>query len=67
MERFQQTLKNWLRVQPAQPADLTQLQALLDAFTAIYNHQRPHVPAPPGHPRHRLHRPPQGRSRRPGR
>jgi transposase InsO family protein len=41
-ERFQQTLKKWLAAQPAQPATLTSLQALLDAFTATYNHQRPH-------------------------
>jgi transposase InsO family protein len=46
VERFQQTLKNWLRAQPAQPADLAQLQALLDAFTTIYNHQRPHRSLP---------------------
>jgi hypothetical protein len=45
-ERFQQTLKNWLAAQPAQPADLAQLQALLDAFTAVYNHQRPHRSLP---------------------
>jgi hypothetical protein len=46
VERFQQTLKNWLAAQPAQPADLAQLQALLDAFTAVYNHQRPHRSLP---------------------
>jgi hypothetical protein len=46
IERFQQTLKNWLRAQPAQPADLTQLQQLLDAFTRYYNHQRPHRSLP---------------------
>jgi transposase InsO family protein len=46
VERFQQTLKNWLRAQPPQPADLAQLQALLDAFTTIYNHQRPHRSLP---------------------
>jgi len=40
-ERFQQTLKQWLRSQP--PADtITGLQALLDTFVNIYNHQRPH-------------------------
>jgi transposase InsO family protein len=42
VERFQQTLKNWLRAQPRQPATLAELQALLDAFTAVYNTQRPH-------------------------
>ena len=44
-ERFQQTLKNWLTAQDPQPADLPQLQALLNAFTHIYNHQRP-APVP---------------------
>ncbi|MGI8452225.1 MAG: integrase core domain-containing protein [Streptosporangiaceae bacterium] len=42
VERFQQTLKKWLRAQPRQPATITQLQALLDAFTDEYNHRRPH-------------------------
>jgi transposase InsO family protein len=42
VERFQQTLKNWLRAQPNQPTTLTELQTLLDTFTDIYNHQRPH-------------------------
>jgi transposase InsO family protein len=42
VERFQQTLKKWLRAQPAQPTTLTELQALLDTFTSCYNHQRPH-------------------------
>jgi transposase InsO family protein len=41
VERFQQTLKKWLRRQPL-AADLAELQAQLDAFTAYYNHQRPH-------------------------
>jgi hypothetical protein len=45
-ERFQQTLKNWLAAQDPQPATLTELQALLGAFTAIYNHQRPHRSLP---------------------
>ena len=45
-ERFQQTLKNWLAAQDPQPATLTELQALLSAFTAIYNHQRPHRSLP---------------------
>jgi transposase InsO family protein len=51
VERFQQTLKAWLRAQP-QPATIAELQALLDAFVDIYNLQRPHrsLPhqAPPG-------------------
>jgi transposase InsO family protein len=46
VERFQQTLKNWLRAQPAQPATLTELQALLDRFRAQYNRQRPHRSLP---------------------
>jgi transposase InsO family protein len=41
VERFQQTLKKWLRSQPAQPATIAQLQALLDTFTGQYNHHRP--------------------------
>jgi transposase InsO family protein len=41
-ERFQQTLKKWLAAQQPQPADLAQLQALLDVFTACYNTRRPH-------------------------
>ena len=41
VERFQQTLKNWLRRQPP-PATITELQTLCDTFTTIYNHQRPH-------------------------
>ena len=46
VERFQQTLKNWLRAQPRQPRTLTELQALLDAFTSTYNTQRPHRSLP---------------------
>src|SRR5487761_302343 len=42
VERFQQTMKNWLRAQPDQPATLADLQTLLDAFAGIYNTQRPH-------------------------
>jgi hypothetical protein len=45
-ERFQQTLKKWLRAQPAQPTDLAGLQALLDTFTSCYNHHRPHRSLP---------------------
>ena len=41
VERFQQTLKKWLRRQPL-AGDLADLQAQLDAFVAYYNHQRPH-------------------------
>jgi transposase InsO family protein len=46
VERLWQTLKKWLAAQAPQPADLTQLQALLDAFTAYYNHQLPHRSLP---------------------
>ena len=46
VERFQQTLKKWLRAQPAQPATLAELQALLDAFTSTYNAERPHRSLP---------------------
>jgi len=46
VERFQQTMKNWLRAQPAQPGTLAELQALLDAFTQTYNHHRPHRSLP---------------------
>ena len=42
VERFQQTLKHWLAAQPTGPTTITQLQALLDAFMAEYNHRRPH-------------------------
>jgi transposase InsO family protein len=42
VERFQQTMKNWLRAQPAQPATLAELQAQLDAFASIYSTRRPH-------------------------
>jgi len=46
VERFQQTLKNWLAAQSPQPADLAPLQALLDAFTSYYNTRRPHKSLP---------------------
>jgi transposase InsO family protein len=42
VERFQQTLKKWLRAQAPQPATIAQLQALLGTFTDEYNHRRPH-------------------------
>jgi transposase InsO family protein len=42
VERFQQTMKNWLRAKTVQPATLEQLQALLDAFVDQYNQHRPH-------------------------
>ena len=46
VERFQQTMKNWLRAQPAQPATLIELQVLLDAFASLYNTRRPHRSLP---------------------
>jgi transposase InsO family protein len=46
VERFQQTMKNWLRAQPAQPTTLGELQALLDVFVAAYNQHRPHRSLP---------------------
>jgi transposase InsO family protein len=45
-ERFQQTMKNWLRAQPDQPATVDALQALLDAFAELYNQHRPHRSLP---------------------
>jgi transposase InsO family protein len=41
VERFHQTLKRWLAAQPA-PATIAELQTMLDAFVAAYNHTRPH-------------------------
>lgn len=41
VERFHQTLKRWLAKQPA-AKDIIELQAQLDAFTEIYNTDRPH-------------------------
>ena len=41
VERFQQTLKKWLRKQPL-AADLAELQTQLDKFRWIYNNERPH-------------------------
>jgi hypothetical protein len=42
VERFQQTMKKWLRAQPHQPTTITELQALLDNFREEYNQRRPH-------------------------
>lgn len=41
VERFQQTLKKWLRRQPL-ASTLEALQGQLDTFVDYYNHQRPH-------------------------
>jgi transposase InsO family protein len=46
VERFQQTMKNWLRAQPRQPATLSDLQTLLGSFALIYNTRRPHRSLP---------------------
>ena len=46
VERFQQTMKNWLAAQPDQPATIDQLQALLDVFVDAYNSHRPHRSLP---------------------
>ncbi|MDX6280650.1 MAG: hypothetical protein QOH03_1721 [Kribbellaceae bacterium] len=46
VERFQQTMKNWLRAQPDQPTTLDQLQTLLDRFVDDYNTRRPHRSLP---------------------
>ena len=42
VERFQQTMKKWLRAQPNQPTTITDLQTLLDQFIEQYNDHRPH-------------------------
>lgn len=41
VERFQQTLKKWLRKQPLANS-LAELQTQLDTFCVIYNFERPH-------------------------
>lgn len=41
VERFHQTLQQWLRAQPAAET-LDELQTLLDQFSIVYNQQRPH-------------------------
>ena len=46
VERFQQTMKKWLRAQPAQPTTLAELQVLIDAFVEAYNQRRPHHSLP---------------------
>ncbi len=46
VERFQQTMKKWLRAQTPQPATIADLQHLLDTFIAEYNHRRPHRSLP---------------------
>ena len=46
VERFQQTLKKWLRAQPVQPTTIAELQALIDVFVTAYNRRRPHRSLP---------------------
>ena len=46
VERFQQTMKKWLRAQPAQPFTIAELQVLLDRFRTEYNQHRPHRSLP---------------------
>ena len=46
VERFQQTMKNWLRAANAQPTTIAELQQLLDRFAQEYNHDRPHRSLP---------------------
>ena len=46
VERFQQTLKKWLRAHPVQPTTITELQDLIDQFRHDYNHNRPHRSLP---------------------
>jgi Integrase core domain len=46
VERFQQTLKKWLRAQPHQPATIAELQTLLEEFQVAYNQHRPHKSLP---------------------
>jgi transposase InsO family protein len=41
IERFWQTLKKWLRAQPA-PTTVADLNELLTQFRGFYNHDRPH-------------------------
>lgn len=46
VERFQQTLKRWLRRQRVQPTTIAELQAMLDRFAVEYNTARPHRSLP---------------------
>jgi transposase InsO family protein len=46
VERFQQTMKNWLAAQPFQPTTIAELQALIDQFVPAYNNDRPHRSLP---------------------
>jgi transposase InsO family protein len=46
VERFGQTMKNWLRTQSHQPTTIAELQILLDRFRTEYNQHRPHRSLP---------------------
>ncbi len=46
VERFQQTMKKWLRQQHPQPTNIKELQRLLDEFRRLYNDSRPHTSLP---------------------
>jgi transposase InsO family protein len=46
VERFQQTMKKWLRAQDPQPATVVELQSLLEVFIEEYNNHRPHRSLP---------------------
>ena len=46
VERFQQTMKNWLRAQNPTPTTVEELQLLLDTFVEEYNLHRPHRSLP---------------------
>jgi transposase InsO family protein len=46
VERFQQTLKKWLRARPRQPATIAELQSAIDEFLDEYNKRRPHRSLP---------------------
>ena len=58
VERFQQTLKKWLRAQPDQPATIAELQALLDRFQRrVQPPPTAPIAAAPSHPGRALRRP----------
>ena len=46
VERFQQTMKNWLTAQAIQPTTLPEIQILIDQFLTAYNQHRPHRSLP---------------------
>jgi hypothetical protein len=46
VERYQQTMKKWLRRRDTQPTSISELQSLLDLFVDEYNHRRPHRSLP---------------------